>query len=270
MGASQSSEEVAAPDADTHDYVPTEEDINRLRSLFFSAIDIPAELIEIILDMAEYWPSVRSERFLDVAVKSARREGSPYPTAEWCYLVSPRVPSHAKFVKAITIQTESCDQGWGGEPEHRGTYNGSWTWFEAAIIRSDDDSIPWWVSGVERSLPVDLYREGLDRSAAERNAALSCEVRLPDLDRSRWHVSSNLTAVKKYKENVVHWTAEDPKDIDNDIPPGHRHARGIYGRDADFVNLMQSGDRVALLVMTKFPMWTNNIRQASITVHYSI
>ncbi|KAF9029688.1 hypothetical protein BDZ89DRAFT_1065162 [Hymenopellis radicata] len=247
MGASQSSEEVATP-------MPT-----RTTILFFSAIDIPAELIEIILDMAQYWPSVRSERFLDVAVKSARREGSPYPTAEWCYLVSPR--------------TESCDQGWAVSLSivvRRCTYNGSWTWFEATIIRSDDDSTPWWVSGVERSLPVDLYREGLDRSAAERDAALSCEVRLPDLDRSRWHVTSNLTAVKTYKENVVHWTAEDPKDIDNDIPPGHRHARGIYGRDADFVNLMQSGDRVALLVMTKFPMWTNNIRQASITVHYSI
>ncbi|KAF8915760.1 hypothetical protein CPB85DRAFT_1293170 [Mucidula mucida] len=230
MGSSQSSsEEISAPDIDTHDYVPTENDIHRLRNLFFSAIDIPSEIIEIILDMAEYWPSVHSERFLDVAVKSEGRQGSPYPMAEWCYLVSPRVPSHARSVKAVTIQTESCDQGWGGEPEHRGTRNGSWTWFEAAIIRSDDDS-------VENNLPVDIYREGLGT----------------------------------YTENVVCWTAEDPKDIDNDIPAGHRHARGIYGREADFVDLMQGGDRVALLVMAKFPMWTNHVRQASITVHYCI
>ncbi len=132
-----------------------------------------------------------------------------------------------------------------------GTRNGSWTWFEAAIIRSDDDSVPWWVSEVDNNLPVDLYREGLERSLEERNAAVSCEVPLPDLDRSRWHVISNLTAMKTYTENVVHWTADDPKDIDNDIPAGHRHARGIYGREADFVDLMQGGDRVGLLVMAK-------------------
>ncbi len=47
-----------------------------------------------------------------------------------------------------------------------GPLNGSPTWFEVAIIRSDDDN----VSEVERSLPVDLYREGLDRSLEERDA----------------------------------------------------------------------------------------------------
>ncbi|KAF8915766.1 hypothetical protein CPB85DRAFT_1432774 [Mucidula mucida] len=252
------SKEISAPDAATHDYVPTEKDIHRLRNLFFSTIDIPSEIIEIIVDMAEYWPSVHSERFLDVAVKSEGRQGSPYPMAEWCYLVSPRVPSHARSVKAVTIQTESCDQGWGGEPEHRGTRNGSWTWFEAAIIRLDDDSVPWWVSEVENNLPVDLYREGLERSLEERNAAVSCEVPSPT-----WIVHD------VHGERRA-WTTEDPKDIDNDIPPGHRHARGIYGREADFVDLMQGGDRVALLVMAKFPLWTNHVRQASITVQYSI
>lgn len=42
--------------------------------------------------------------------------------------------------RKIVFTIESRDQGWGGEPEHRETYRGSWTWFEAGIERLEKDS----------------------------------------------------------------------------------------------------------------------------------
>ena len=101
---------------------PAEDDVASVRAMFIKHMGIPPELIEIILDLAEYWPSVHRTRFLDATCPARLRQGSSFPMAEWCYLVSPPVPSTARFVKAVTIRIESHDQGWGGEPHDRGPF----------------------------------------------------------------------------------------------------------------------------------------------------
>ena len=114
MGSSQSLAENTEP------FYPTEKDVLSLQKYLLPYL--PVELIDAILDMAEYWPSVHAERFLDVEVFSASHDDSLYPSSELCYLVTPRIPREARFIKQVVIQTESHDQGWGGEPEHRGTH----------------------------------------------------------------------------------------------------------------------------------------------------
>lgn len=44
--------------------------------------------------------------------------------------------------RRIVFTIRSHDQGWGGDFEHQGTFQGSWTWFEAGVERwtSGDDS----------------------------------------------------------------------------------------------------------------------------------
>ncbi|KAJ8595445.1 hypothetical protein M405DRAFT_837850 [Rhizopogon salebrosus TDB-379] len=44
--------------------------------------------------------------------------------------------SHRKKMKKVEFQLWSHDQGWGGEPEHHGTYTGYYTWFDVGIEKS--------------------------------------------------------------------------------------------------------------------------------------
>lgn len=39
--------------------------------------------------------------------------------------------------RKIVFSLKSHDQGWGGDPEYKGTYESSWTWFEAGLERFD-------------------------------------------------------------------------------------------------------------------------------------
>lgn len=51
-----------------------------------------------------------------------------YPTPK---LVSP--------VRKVVFTITSKDQGWGSTRVNRGTYNDSWTWFEAGLEKFDAD-----------------------------------------------------------------------------------------------------------------------------------
>lgn len=43
-------------------------------------------------------------------------------------------------VRKIVFRIKSRDQGWGGEVDKKGTYKGSWTWFEAGLERFDSEA----------------------------------------------------------------------------------------------------------------------------------
>ncbi len=38
-------------------------------------------------------------------------------------------------IRRVVFTFRSQDQGWSGDPLHHGTFNGSWTWFEASLTR---------------------------------------------------------------------------------------------------------------------------------------
>ncbi|CAM1506117.1 Fc.00g057580.m01.CDS01 [Cosmosporella sp. VM-42] len=46
-------------------------------------------------------------------------------------------PKLIRPVRKVVFSMKSKDQGWGGESANRGTYKGSWTWFEAGLERFD-------------------------------------------------------------------------------------------------------------------------------------
>jgi hypothetical protein len=39
--------------------------------------------------------------------------------------------------RKIVFTIRSHDQGWGGDPQNKGTYKGSYTWFDAGLERFD-------------------------------------------------------------------------------------------------------------------------------------
>ena len=67
------------------------------------------------------------------------------------YLVSRPIPE-GKALKKVVITTVSKDQGWSSYPEHHGTYNGSWSWFELSVGSSSRNSGQKWRGEVVRNL----------------------------------------------------------------------------------------------------------------------
>ncbi|KAI9793375.1 MAG: hypothetical protein M1816_000267 [Peltula sp. TS41687] len=63
-------------------------------------------------------------------------------------------------VRKIVFSFRSHDQGWTSSRIHRGTYNHSWTWFDAGLIRNP--------SNPEQSQTTPRYRLQVNRHASEQ------------------------------------------------------------------------------------------------------
>ncbi|KAK0234941.1 hypothetical protein EDD85DRAFT_773461, partial [Armillaria nabsnona] len=239
------------------DHIPSEDDVLSVKYILRNC-GLPVEIIDDTLDFAQYWPRIYTRRSLEADAAADRQAGQTFPNADRCYIVSPPIPQGVK-VRAVKFVIESCDQGWGGEPGHRGTldwtYEGSWTWFEAAIIRGE----PWWLNEV-LGRPTDLYRDGL--VADVRSAARAAEVRSHEEEGSRWHVGVNVTAEGSYKEHTNVW-------LRTDEGIKQQSMRGLLGLSHEFVRLLEPGDRVALMARAMFPGWVNKVKCASIDVFYT-
>ncbi|KAF7507595.1 hypothetical protein GJ744_010265 [Endocarpon pusillum] len=86
-----------------------------------------ADLVPIILDLAEYWPKTtyscqESKSYVQ------HTAGRPYLSA-----VLSNAVGGPRMIRKIEIHITSHDQGWSSYSQHHGTYNGSWTWFEAEV-----------------------------------------------------------------------------------------------------------------------------------------
>lgn len=92
-------------------FIPTEDEIYQAK-IFLTTL-LPLELAEEILEYAQYWAVAFIERQMDCVAKQQ--------CGNWCYLLSPTI-GHTGIRKLI-FETESHDQGWGGEPVHKGAFS---------------------------------------------------------------------------------------------------------------------------------------------------
>ncbi|WFD42978.1 hypothetical protein MPSI1_001629 [Malassezia psittaci] len=93
---------------------------------------LPPEIIRYIIRLAE------EARVLSVT----RAETKSYTDdANECYLRTPPLMSHLmqNFLMRISVDIDSHDQGWSNEPNRSwiGTYQGSYTWWEIALERQN-------------------------------------------------------------------------------------------------------------------------------------
>ncbi|CAG8610752.1 2277_t:CDS:1 [Funneliformis caledonium] len=92
---------------------------------------LPYEIIEVIFDFAQYWPSVtyrREDPYSGYNLNTLYLTGS---------LPSPPSSNEAEIFpkcKMVEFTCESHDQGWSSYPNDQGTYRGSYTWGEASVI----------------------------------------------------------------------------------------------------------------------------------------
>jgi hypothetical protein len=105
-------------DADPNYYPSSPDDVFRVRC--FLANFLPPELVNTILDDAQYWPRIRSrrDRFLLVNASSSALRcliTPSFPTSE-----ALGGPAARLRVKLVTFDIDSNDQGWGGNPQDHG------------------------------------------------------------------------------------------------------------------------------------------------------
>jgi len=149
-------------------YAP--EDINRVQKILL--LFFPPELADAIVDLAEYWPYVGISHNSFNSAYSAL--DAPDADAQWCFLVSPKIPSFERpdvsalptTVKMVKFFIKTYDSAWGG-PQEEGSKSkvfsvinafgyvftslflfsfvdqceGFKTWFEASILKGHEPDI---------------------------------------------------------------------------------------------------------------------------------
>ncbi|KAI1427395.1 hypothetical protein F5Y12DRAFT_169990 [Xylaria sp. FL1777] len=156
---------------------PTPKECAEVKRALATATNFPPELVDIIMDFAEYWAcsvasidySVTADRGLAIhggtgggenrfilrteplgltawhsekpklwqAAAPARRLGKEYPRAELERFIEGPPSTLDHPFRKIVFDIVSRDQGWSDAIDTHGTCRSSWTWFDAGIDRFD-------------------------------------------------------------------------------------------------------------------------------------
>jgi hypothetical protein len=109
-------------------HTPTERDVLDVKKTLMD--HLPLELVDVVLDDAEYWPVLICHNESTPA-RSIAAMSFPLHNASYCYFISPKVPetsylAGSRFkVRKILFRICSRDQGWGGDPGLTGKSAGS-------------------------------------------------------------------------------------------------------------------------------------------------
>ncbi|PPQ73520.1 hypothetical protein CVT24_007645 [Panaeolus cyanescens] len=129
--------------AEASERVHNAEDIRKIKQLL--ATFLPAELVEIIAHEAELWLCVMLYQHWGQSQYSSIAKMLPPPQfdAHGCLALTRKLSDmiHEKsfIIQRIKFTIVSRDQGWGGG-NYTLPFEGSWTWFEAKIVRPIDPS----------------------------------------------------------------------------------------------------------------------------------
>ncbi|EAQ89533.1 hypothetical protein CHGG_06152 [Chaetomium globosum CBS 148.51] len=132
-------------------YDPSIVDVIVAKAMLTKALTLPPEIIDKIVDLAEYWPHTTTElngttviaRGNNTTLGSSRTgaedmflpPGEEYSADDFQQLIASPISLLAQPCRRIVFTIRSRDQGWGGSRDDHGTYHGSWSWFEAGLER---------------------------------------------------------------------------------------------------------------------------------------
>ncbi|CVK84899.1 uncharacterized protein FMAN_01823 [Fusarium mangiferae] len=183
-------------------------------------------------------------------------------------------------VRKVVFTIRSKDQGWGGEPDNRHTYNGAWTWFEAGLEKFDaeqtcDPNCTYDVrfksaSSVASPLPVCALRplypsivpKGSDKFAYSH----------PLAHQEKWTIVRNKTAHRAWQDHVITWAWDDDAKPDSEaaVKMKAEEGRGEETGDGWFVRDLKMGDVVTIWAKARFGGWVNHIEKAKIDVYWAV
>ncbi|RDB16593.1 hypothetical protein Hypma_002824 [Hypsizygus marmoreus] len=238
---------------------PSVDDVFTARDLLLHFL--PLELVYVIFDTAEYWPKISAESMRSIDVPADHTNGNN--AAAYCVVTHsiPQILCGSKpiplTVKRVTFSLVSCDQGWGGEIRTRGTYQDSYTWFEAAIIQGSGADVATRLMSLG-AMNADVF------NAKAYSRTSGAEIENPLEPTKRWHLQTNIQVSSVRKSHVVEWTDGDI--IDDAETDAKAHGRGT-GRG--FIHSLAPGCGVAVVARAQYPGWTNHVESVKVEIFYS-
>lgn len=315
-----------SPDTQPGTFEPSPMDVIVARAILSQGLKLPHEIALSILDFAEYWPHTSTVLDHPITVNSGRgREDQfvlrckplglikkvHYDDHYYSFTTTPALPlsedghhplsQYQKWIggptdclehpcRKIVFTIQSRDQGWGGSRQDRGTYRGSWTWFEAGLERFDKNAThpkntPE-KDAAERKSTADEAGESSSLGPNEvppdpyfpvygmRAVYPTIEPDRPafhhDLHPSHeWTIQKNRAAIRNSTTHKVVWSWKD------DVNPLTAEQLGELGRGAatgngDFVRNLRLGDVVTVWAKARFAGWTNHVERVKVDIYWAL
>ncbi|KAF9770668.1 hypothetical protein IL306_011741 [Fusarium sp. DS 682] len=183
-------------------------------------------------------------------------------------------------VRKVVFTIRSKDQGWGGEPDNRHTYNGAWTWFEAGLEKFDaeqtcDPACTYDVRfksafSVASPLPVCALRP-LYPSIIPRGSE-KFQYSHPLSHQEKWTIVRNKTAHRAWQDHVITWAYDDDVKPDSEaaVRMKTEQGRGEETGDGRFVRDLKMGDVITVWGKARFGGWVNHIEKVKIDVYWAV
>jgi hypothetical protein len=180
--------------------------------------------------------------------------------------------------RRIVFTIKSHDQGWGGNPNDEGTYNGSWTWFEAGLERwcktstAEPDAAEQQTLHQQPSLvPDDLCTvlPQVEWDSEKEEHVLKHPLHPPQ----HLKIQCNVTAEREWATHRVVWSYTDDIDPERDVEAATKLAergRGTATGNGKFVRDLKLGDVVTLWAKARFGGWINKVDSVRIDVYYAV
>lgn len=308
-------ESPATPASERAEFDASRADVATVRADLMARGKLPIEIANLILDKAEYWAcstttadySSLPRKSLDIRGGSDKENEfllrskplalawSPCNDEAWRNQAAPR-PLREEYPKErledfmdepkativhparkVVFNITSCDQGWGGDHNEHGTYNGSWTWFDAGLERFDAkaecvEDCPGKARETEKPdlctcalrpiwPPIETFGDD------EANTRYSHELG-PAPDHK---IQCNKLAVQGMQRHKVEWRHNDNIHPDSaDAAQLEQAGRGRATGDGEFVRNLRIGDVITVWGRARFGGWQNRIKKVEVKVYWAL
>jgi hypothetical protein len=288
---------------------PDLDDVFLVKDLLKLAGNIPDEIALMILDSADYWAcssttvdyttlpgerlvlrgSYKENQFLVRSEPLGMTSWSPNDEEAWRQQAIPQklqgeLPREKLYsyvderiesimenpCRKIVFKIQSNDQGWGGNRDDKGSFMGSWTWFDAGLERFEGGSKSQAETGSSNDdpdVPVSALRPIWPPVVKEHSEPMRYDHELhPTADHK---IQGNRTAHPETQNHVVEWRYTD------DIYPDSSEAdeleaagRGRATGNGEFVRNLRLGDVVTIWGRARFGSWENRIKKVELKVYW--
>jgi hypothetical protein len=232
---------------------------------------LPTELVDKVIDEAEYWPCIVTSTHAPHDVPQDR-DIECVRTPSLCWDLPPSASASAQSLhqsfrllshrgkhpaRKIVFSISSHDQGWGGNSRFRGTYRESWTWFDAYIVPH----------GEQPTLATSLTRPS---SVSEAEPEF-----VPLILPGPHTLQVNRMATRETQHHHIVWHFRDPVPAftslnGDEVAVEAETGRGKATMDGRAVRSMRVGDQVVVWARTRFPGWRNHVEKVSIALFWAI
>lgn len=234
-------------------------------------------------------------------------DGTEYPVSQFQTWIGGPTDTVQHPCRKIVFTITSHDQGWSNTArQDRGSYRGSYTWFEAGLERFTRDIETEDVSDEKATTETTEGEQSQAASSNEKTSDHKCDLSLdaiePETDSARSYppmkalrpiyptlepnadppalhfdllaspqhtIQHNKTATRAPTTHTVVWSWKD--DVD---PPTAQHlkdiGRGEETGNGDFVRNLKLGDVVTVWAKSRFGGWANHVDAVKVDVYWAL